>query len=327
MSWEKEYLKRLGKAIHRLVCAELDSFEESLFILFVRFDTNLDGHIAGSEVPRFLEALEKLVSGATAEAESKLMMGDGKISFIKLIRWIADAANDNRLSAGFRLSSMSVGMLGSAAIVMDERLEKLNWCQLRQNVYGYRKLLQKIRKAKQDDAVDALFDGEDAGFKEHYNLVSGEMDGDMKHLFELFCETDTSHNLRLESHEIVVLFQRFDAQASSAELLRYFRELNMRGNSLTFVSFCDWWHQAQQQPASLVSEKGVQLLAAMKAKAASRSLATMFTASSSERHWQTGVGNNKLAALKTGYLDTYEDLRQYKLFRMIRDVETQCVRG
>lgn len=326
--WECHYLKRLAKQIHRLVCAELDRFQEALFMLFTTYDKDLDGAVDGEEVPDLMQAIEAASPGALA-ARGQLADEEGRVSFLSLLRWYEDHREDT--STAFSLTSLTVGFLGSGFVQSDSRLEALDWVHLRRNVIGYRRLYHQLRDFKEERSLKAVRDLERANglnveevMLAYCEAVAVELEGDAPVLWELFNEVDVSWNLSLEEGEVEALLRRLDTGASEQDLARYVNEINLADGPLSFTSLVDWWEQARSVEHSLVSEKGMALIARVKARA----IGFSSTESAVRRRCReaAGAGPETLEALRDALLRTISELRLYKMDRNLRAAEADCTK-
>merc|ERR1719362_1710681 len=138
--WQCIYLRREAQKIHRLVCSQLQHHtEEALFMLFLRYDYDLDGEVRGTEVVQLLETLG--LAGVSEEERARLQQAhgkDGPIPFVALLEWYNYSASGTRRDTNtfFNIHSLSVGLLGSGMLGCDERLEKLGRTRLRRNILG-----------------------------------------------------------------------------------------------------------------------------------------------------------------------------------------------
>jgi len=328
--WERHYLKKLAQTVHRMVCAELDRFEESIFMLFVNFDGHFDGAVAGREANKLLQAIEEAAPGVYSDPD-ELIGKDGSISFISLLDYYGGSVG-KEASLTFTISSLAVGLVGSGSLANDARLEALSWDELRRNIVGYRRLLSDVRQFKEDRSLeDAREIGKSIGFDDallaYYEALSREFEGDAEHLFELFCEVDESGNMLLESEEVVELLRLLDTAATEDDLTRYMDEINLDDGPLSFSSLLDWWDQARSVPNSLVAEKGAALIASVKARAAQRRMSSYLISGSSVQAQRTRAKDeNRSKALCQSYARTISEIRDYKMERDLRNAEVECSR-
>jgi len=124
---------------------------------------------------------------------------------------------------------------------------------------------------------------------EYHNTLVAELEGDAEHLFELFSEVDASGNLMLEVSELENLLRLLDTSATDDDLKRYIQEINMADGPLSFASLIDWWDQARNVKASLVSEKGMVLLASVKARVMSKNF-SFYSDSEASKKWKEAAG-------------------------------------
>lgn len=328
-TWECHYLRRLGKQIHRLVCLELDRAEEALFMLFAAHDTNLDGVVAGDEATSLVEDVERW--SPVDQDDSGLTEKDGSISFIALLKWYSSGLREG--STTFSVASLSVGLLGSGYIASDARLDGLDWAGLRANVVGYRRLYQQVRQHKEERRLERARQLESSAdqvedlLQEHYNALAIEFEGDAEHLFELFNEVDVSGNLLLELEEVEALLRLLDTSATERDLERYIAEMNLAGAPCSFASLLDWWEQARSVENSLVSEKGMALIASVKASSMSKSL-TFSSDTAVRKKWLRAAeaGDEVLQALRDSYCRTIVEVREYKMVRDLRNAEVEAAK-
>lgn len=328
--WEKHFLKKVAKRIHRYVCTDLDRFEESLFMLFVTFDDDLDGSVQGDEAERLLQAVENIAPGSSTEA-AKMQDRNGNISFVSLIQWFSANDKGKDVSTVFDMSSRAVSMLGSGTIGADGRLDALTWEELRRNVVGYRKLLRQVRELQEDRLLGPsreieTAEGLEQAIPSYHGLLANEFEGDAEHLFELFCEVDDSGNMMLEQEEVEKMLLSLDTGATDADLKRYICEINLADGPLSFASLLDWWDQARNVANSLVAEKGTTLVATVKARAAAAKFSGFLSESSVQKQWRMAKENNYLHALKQSYIRTLSEVREYKMERDLRSAEMESAK-
>jgi hypothetical protein len=332
-TWECHYLRRLAKRIHRMVCTDLDRFEESLFMLFVQFDTNLDGTVDGEEVRPLMEAIEHAMPGSTRDTRG-LVSRDGSIKFVQLLKWFKNTQQQLNPSMSFDTSSFIVSIMGSGAIASDSRADQLSWQELRHNVTGYRRLLGQVRELQEDRLLRPAreaerSDGLMAAMPMYYAALEKEFEGDYSLLFDLFHECDDSGNMMLETNEVEKLLQLFDTDATPEDLGRYITEINLADGPLTFASLLDWWDQARSVPNSLVAEKGSMLMARVKTRGYQRKLGSVMGIFSQEESavvsaWNQAQEQNRIEELRENYERIFSEIREYKMERDLRLIEQEC---
>lgn len=332
--WEKLYLCRLAKRIHKLVCAELSGPEEAIFVLFLSHDANLDGMLFGDEALKLMKALEQAAPGfSSTGGENGPMDKDGSISFVSLLRWYAGRSVDldehaaNRM--GFSVASLVVGVVGSSALFNDTRLDALGWAGLRRNIIGYRRLLLQLRQLQEERALEPArnvesSEGLEAALPLYHAVLVREFEGDAEHLFELFIEVDQSCNMLLETEEVLLLLGLLDQNASEADLRRYLIEINLTEGPLSFASFLDWWDQACSVSNSLVAEKGALLLASVKANSMGKKIAGLFMQTAVQQYYARAKEKGRLEVLRMAFCRALAEVRQYKMGRDLRLVEGEC---
>lgn len=330
-TWECHYLKRVAKQIHRLACNELDRSEEALFMCFVYHDSDLDGLVRGDEVPALIQAVARYAPDVDAD---ELQARDGSISFLSLLKWYSqDDGEYQETTTTMNLTSLSVGMLGSGYVGCDSRIDALDWKALRANIIGYRNVYSKLREFKEERSLRKAREVEDTkglqdAMQEYYGLLAAEFEGDEEHLFELFNEVDNSGNMLLEVEELEDLLRKLDTSATPADLKRYTTEINLEeGNPLSFSFLIDWWEQARSAENSLVAEKGMSLLASVRARVMSRSF-SFSTDSAASRKWAeaAGKGPEHLEALRDAYIRTFKEVREFKMERAWCAAETESAK-
>lgn len=333
-AWERHYLKRLARRIHRLVCAELDRSEEALFMLFTTYDESLDGVVRGVEATRLLEAIEQATPGVIAAdngGQGELVASDGSISFVSLLEWFsgANGGAHRETSPGFGFTSLAVGLLGSGTLQVDGRLDALDWAGLRRNILGYRRLFLHVRQLQEDRALAQVREVEVAkGIEEamplYYGLLAKEFEGDAEHLFELLCQVDITGDMRLNTDEVKTLLCLLDADASEGDVRRYIAEINMADGPLSFASLVDWWDQARSVKNSLVAEKGAALIAKVRAQAAGEKISSLFAETAVQKRLNAAKQGGQLEIVREAYCRTLSELREYKMERDLRLAEQEC---
>eukprot|EP00927_Polykrikos_kofoidii_P011298 TRINITY_DN14780_c0_g2_i1.p1 TRINITY_DN14780_c0_g2~~TRINITY_DN14780_c0_g2_i1.p1 ORF type:complete len:349 (-),score=68.50 TRINITY_DN14780_c0_g2_i1:72-1118(-) len=330
--WERHYLKRIAKRIHRLVCSELDSGEESLFMLFTRFDENLDGMITGDEATKLCDSIEEVAPGAINgnSSERSFLQDDGSIMFISLLDWFEENSHLVDSSMAFNISSLTVGILGSGVLENDARLDGLSWVGIQQNIHGYRNLLKQVRKRHDDKVLMIAHENEKesgliAAMPSYYDALTRSLDGDKLHLLELFSEVDVSCNMLLEEDEITNFIRLLDQWATPQEVARYTAEMNMSEKTLTFALILDWWDQARSVPNSLVSEKGASLIATVSLRASQRRVGSLFFERSVQKQWRVADESGRLGVLRDAYVRTLAEMREYWFFRDLRRAEIESL--
>jgi len=331
IEWERHYLKRIAKRIHRLVCSELTREEEALFMYFVNFDADLDGTVSGEEATCMLEAIEEVAPGATKTRSGRrgLVNEDGSINFINLLKWFTENEKSKSTTMTFSVASMGVSIVGSGYLQSDDRVDALSRDSLRSNVIGYRRLFNAVKKYKEETQLAPArtvegTSGLEQAMPEYYNALALEFQGDSEHLFELFNEVDESGNMMLEENEVEKLLLLLDTSATEEDLARYIAEINLSDGPLSFASLIDWWDQARSVPNSLVAEKGATLVASVKARAAQRKMTGMFSESCVQVQWRRAKEANRLQALRQAYVRAVSELREYKMERDLRLLESEC---
>jgi len=331
--WECLYLKRLAKQIHRLVCAELDRTEESLFMAYVYHDSNLDGQLRGEEALSLIEAMHDYTANAVNQNE--ILGEDGTITFLSLLKWYSREDGDvQETTTTMTVTSLAVGALGSGYVGSDSRIDALSWRELRANILGYRKLYNELRTFKDERRLLTARQRErDLGLEEamteFYNTLALQFEGDGEHLFELFNEVDESGNMLLETNEVEHLLTLLDTNASQDDLKRYIAEINLADGPLSFASLIDWWDQARNVPNSLVAEKGMALIASVKARVMSKSFGGLMSSeSTAKKKWieAAGKGALHLEALRDAYVRTLSEVREYKMERDLRAAEVDAAK-
>jgi len=328
-TWQKHYLMRIAKRIHRMVCSELDRSEEALFMLYALHDSNLDGVVRGDEAAKLLGTIERAAPGAV-EHRNDLMAEDGSISFVSLLQWYSGSSGGKYrdTSYSFNVTSFTVGLLGSGMVQSDSRLETLDYRSLQRNVVGYRQLLQQLRQFQEERSLAGAQEVErEQGIYEampsYYAILAKEFEADGGHLFEIFTQVDKSGELLIDGSEVEGLLFLLDPDASEADMQRYQVELNLGGTPLTFAAFCEWWEQARMVPDSLVSEKGAGLIAGVKARAARMAIGGFFTDSTVRKRWQEARDSDQLQQLREAYCKTFSEIREYKMERDLKAAEKE----
>eukprot|EP00927_Polykrikos_kofoidii_P011297 TRINITY_DN14780_c0_g1_i1.p1 TRINITY_DN14780_c0_g1~~TRINITY_DN14780_c0_g1_i1.p1 ORF type:complete len:429 (-),score=53.63 TRINITY_DN14780_c0_g1_i1:61-1284(-) len=328
--WEQVYLRRLAKRIHRLVCSELDSVDESLFMLFLRSDKNLDGKVAGDEAVQLRDAIEEALPGMISQNKSAggLCGEAGAISFVSLLNWFEKSRSLMSSPTVFNISSLTVGLIGSGALESDARLDGLSRQDLQRHIKGYRSILWQVRmRLDEKEVVHARKQELDSGLtvamQSYYKALTRDFEADSARLFELFSEVDVSGNLRLDVDEVRRFFAMLDPSASAEELSRYTAEVDLSEGPLTFASLLEWWDQARSVPNSLVAEKGVSLSKSVNLRASQRTLGGLFE-SSVQKQWKAAKDKHRLQALRQAYICTLTQVRDYKLDRDLRRAEVEC---
>merc|ERR1719379_2542654 len=87
----------------------------------------------------------------------------------------------------------------------------------------------------------------------------------------------------------------------------------------------DWWDQARSVANSLVAEKGMALIASVKARATTARFAAD---SHAKRKFAEAAkkGPADLEALKEAYIRTINEIREYKMERDFRQAEVEALK-
>merc|ERR1712185_242325 len=142
-------------------------------------------------------------------------------------------------------------------------------------------------------------------------------------------EVDVDGNMLLETIEVESLLKLLDTNASQEDLKRYIAEINLADGPLSFASLIDWWDQARSVENSLVAEKGMTLIASVKARVMSKSLGGFYSSDSTARKkWTEAAakGPEELQALKEAYIRTLNEVREYKMERDLRTAEVEAAK-
>lgn len=331
--WECHYLKRLAKRVHKMVCAELDSSEEALLMVFLTHDPNLEGTLSGEGASKLLEALRVAAAPGAVDVAGPDGPADrnGFISSVALLRWYSGRAGQEYrdASTGFGMASFFGGAVGSST-QNDSRVDALDWASLRRNILGYRRLLLEVRQLREERVLEQPREVEgstslEAAMPLYYAALANEFEGDSEHLFELFCDVDETGNMLLERKEVLALLRLLDTSASETDLRRYLQEINLTDGPLSFASLVDWWDQACSVSNSLVAEKGTMLTASVKARSAGKRFSSLlFSQTAAQRRWAEALEGGRLEALRLAYERTLSEVREYKMERDLRAVEQEC---
>lgn len=330
-AWECHYLRRLAKRIHRFACRELDSSEEALFMLFTQHDEDLNGVVSGDEVQKLMDTIEQNVPPTSSAASRPPVRRDGTVHFVDMLQWYSGESGGQfkETTAGFSLTSLTVGVLGSGMVYDDARIDKLGFEELRRNVVGYKRLWWQLRTLKEErllaepQAVESRTGTEEA-MPRYYEVLEKEFEGDSAGLFELFSEADVNNNMLLEAEEVEGLLCLLDKDATEDDVTRYMNEINLSDGPLSFTSFVDWWDQAVTVQNSLVAEKGLAFMAGMRAAFASSKVSSFWSETAVKRRWVEAKKAGHLQALREAYCQTLRELREFKMERDLRRAEEEC---
>jgi len=292
------------------------------------YDRNLDGIATGAEAAELLKAIEKAMPGATSDSDSP-MARDGSISLISLLRWFTVKEKANATAWSFSIAAVPVSVVGSGTLSSDSRFDQLSWQELRSTYVGYREVFKQVMDFKDELTLTSLGKAESTTrlidvMPMYYDILAKQFEGDTEHLFELFNEVDINGNMALEQEDVEKLLSLVDPTATDEDMSRYVNEINLMDGPLSFVALLDWWDQARIVTNSLIAEKGATLVARLNADAMKRRVNNLFGESNIRAQWRRAQEENRLEELRDSYIQTFKELREYKLERDLRTAEREC---
>eukprot|EP00929_Paragymnodinium_shiwhaense_P077883 TRINITY_DN40215_c0_g1_i1.p1 TRINITY_DN40215_c0_g1~~TRINITY_DN40215_c0_g1_i1.p1 ORF type:complete len:377 (+),score=115.48 TRINITY_DN40215_c0_g1_i1:61-1191(+) len=341
---ERMYLCRLSQNIHRIVVKELDSEEESLFLMFSEGDANMNGSISQDEIKKVVEQVGAEASADELQAIFKAMdlNGDGTVSFIELLKWWhgelegdgAAGALKEKAGFGFKARSFAVGAAGSGVMGSDERLAKLEVAGLKENITGYKRILMQISEHKmlKKLAETEAFEQENgltaATLNKYLGMLQAEFEDDMALLFDIFCEVDKSGDFLVDGQEVKTLIKLLDSEASEADVEKYLEDVAMDNGALTYALFVSWWDHVLHDASGIVAEKGTILQASIKARSIKSKGTALFHQFTQGDHelmtlWRDLEASEpqKLSKFKEGFKRAILECRRYKMAKHIKQAE------
>ncbi|CAD7958734.1 unnamed protein product [Amoebophrya sp. A120] len=339
--WEIFFMGKMVLGIQSLIDKELEGDDHGFFLLFLKYDLNLNGTLSVDEIAEMLHEYG-IDQKATAKALARSIEPDDpeNVEFVDFLRWFETNGKNHQAfeQVGFRITDSAAKLLGTSLIapITDRVKTNLSREQLKQSIVNYRQLYANLRIYKANQAFRHLPDDPLEEIKVLYSLISKELSTENEALFNLFAEHDNDLDGKLDKDEQRQMFRKFDSSASENEISIYLKEVNA-DPVLQFLDFLDWWEQSKIVPQSLVSRKklakqlannlltttstastvGTNLLA----KIGADNLFGNLFGHELRKKWEA-LGAEDLIKLSEVYKVLYIDLRNYSMEHYVAELET-----